>query len=155
MAIDAKVQYLAYSHLKAVINESKAKAGGVVVIDTKSGEILALAGEGEIALYASAQIMAELKATLAKPKLAPAIAATGDTAKGLIASYRHLVRNVRTKAIAEQISRDRDDDAILACAIAAKAGYLITGDNDLLVLGRYGDVDIATVATFLDMFSER
>ena len=121
----------------------------------RPGEILALAGEGEIALYASAQIMAELKATLAKPKLAPTIAATDDTAKGLIASYRHLVRNVRAKAITGQVSRDHDDDAILACAIAAKAGYLITGDKDLLVLGRYGDVDIVTVATFLDMFAKR
>ena len=121
----------------------------------KPGELFALAGEGDIALYASAQIMAELKATLAKPKLASAIAATGDTAKGLIVSYRHLVRNVRTKAINEQISRDSDDDAILACAIAAKAGYLITGDKDLLVLGRYRDVDIVTVAAFLDMFAKR
>ncbi len=43
LAIDSKVQYLAYSQLKAAVTENKAKAGGVVVIDTRSGEILALA----------------------------------------------------------------------------------------------------------------
>ena len=38
-----KIQYLAYSHLKQAVSDFNAKAGGVVVIDTKTGEILALA----------------------------------------------------------------------------------------------------------------
>ena len=42
LAIDSKIQYLAYSHLKATVAESKAKGGGVVVLDTRTGEILAL-----------------------------------------------------------------------------------------------------------------
>ena len=42
LAIDSKIQYLAYSHLKAAVTESKAKGGGVVVLDTRTGEILAL-----------------------------------------------------------------------------------------------------------------
>ncbi len=43
LALDSKVQYLAYSHLKQAVAEHKAKAGGAVVIDAKSGEVLALA----------------------------------------------------------------------------------------------------------------
>jgi len=42
LALDAKIQYLAYSTLKAVIADYKAKAGGVVVLDARNGEILAL-----------------------------------------------------------------------------------------------------------------
>lgn len=42
LAIDSKVQYLAYTHLKQALTEHRAKAGGVVVIDADSGEILAL-----------------------------------------------------------------------------------------------------------------
>jgi len=42
LAIDSKIQYLAYSHLKATVTEHKAKGGGVVVLDTRTGEILAL-----------------------------------------------------------------------------------------------------------------
>lgn len=42
LAIDSKIQYLAYSHLKATVTESQAKGGGVVVLDTRTGEILAL-----------------------------------------------------------------------------------------------------------------
>jgi cell division protein FtsI (penicillin-binding protein 3) len=43
LALDSKIQYLAYSHLKQAISDHKAKAGGVVVLDVRTGEILALA----------------------------------------------------------------------------------------------------------------
>ncbi|MBW7901676.1 MAG: penicillin-binding protein 2 [Rhodocyclaceae bacterium] len=43
LALDSKIQYLAYSHLKQAVAGHKAKAGGAVVVDAKSGEILALA----------------------------------------------------------------------------------------------------------------
>ena len=43
LALDSKIQYLAYSHLKAAVEKNNAKAGGAIVIDARSGEILALA----------------------------------------------------------------------------------------------------------------
>lgn len=43
LALDSKIQYLAYSQLKQAVTDFKAKAGSVVVVDTKTGEILALA----------------------------------------------------------------------------------------------------------------
>jgi cell division protein FtsI (penicillin-binding protein 3) len=43
LALDSKIQYLAYSHLKAAIEKNNAKAGGAIVIDSRTGEILALA----------------------------------------------------------------------------------------------------------------
>jgi cell division protein FtsI (penicillin-binding protein 3) len=42
LSIDSKIQYLAYSQLKATIDHHQAKAGGAVVIDARNGEILAL-----------------------------------------------------------------------------------------------------------------
>jgi cell division protein FtsI (penicillin-binding protein 3) len=43
LALDAKIQYLAYSQLRKAMIENKAKAGGIVVLDVKTGEVLALA----------------------------------------------------------------------------------------------------------------
>jgi len=42
LALDSKIQYLAYSQLKAAVETNKAKAGGAIVIDAHTGEILAL-----------------------------------------------------------------------------------------------------------------
>jgi cell division protein FtsI (penicillin-binding protein 3) len=43
LSIDSKLQYIAYSQLKEAVEKNKAKAGGIVVVDVKTGEILALA----------------------------------------------------------------------------------------------------------------
>jgi cell division protein FtsI (penicillin-binding protein 3) len=43
LALDSKIQYIAYSQLKQAVEHFKAKAGGVVVVDARTGEILALA----------------------------------------------------------------------------------------------------------------
>jgi cell division protein FtsI (penicillin-binding protein 3) len=43
LALDARLQHLAYSRLKQAVAEHKAKAGGVVVLDVRTGEVLALA----------------------------------------------------------------------------------------------------------------
>ncbi|MCU6432306.1 penicillin-binding protein 2 [Undibacterium sp. Jales W-56] len=42
LSIDSKVQYIAYTHLKEALEKHKAKAGGAVVLDVKTGEVLAL-----------------------------------------------------------------------------------------------------------------
>jgi cell division protein FtsI (penicillin-binding protein 3) len=43
LSLDSKIQYLAFTHLKEAVDKFKAKAGGVVVVDVKTGEVLALA----------------------------------------------------------------------------------------------------------------
>jgi cell division protein FtsI (penicillin-binding protein 3) len=43
LSIDSKVQYFAYQKLKDAVLQHKARAGSVVVIDTLTGEVLALA----------------------------------------------------------------------------------------------------------------
>jgi cell division protein FtsI (penicillin-binding protein 3) len=43
LALDSKIQYLAHSHLRDAVAQHRAKAGSVVVLDAKSGEVLALA----------------------------------------------------------------------------------------------------------------
>jgi len=43
LSLDSKVQYLAYREIKLAVEQHHAKAGSIVVLDAKSGEVLALA----------------------------------------------------------------------------------------------------------------
>ena len=43
LALDAKLQNLAFSQLKLAVDSNKARAGGIVVLDARTGEVLALA----------------------------------------------------------------------------------------------------------------
>jgi len=46
--------------------------------------------------------------------------------------------------LAQRVSRDADDDAVLACALAAKADLIVSGDRDLLTLKIFRDIPIVT-----------
>ena len=56
---------------------------------------------------------------------------------------------INAAALAFQVSRDIDDDAVLACAIAAQAHLIISGDKDLLVLHPWRGIDILNPADAL------
>ena len=45
LSIDRRIQYLAYRELKAAVSEHNARSGSVVVLDSRSGEVLALANQ--------------------------------------------------------------------------------------------------------------
>lgn len=52
------------------------------------------------------------------------------------------------------VCRDPNDDMILACAVAAGARYLVTRDQDLLVLRRYAGIDILPPETMLGLLRD-
>jgi putative PIN family toxin of toxin-antitoxin system len=47
-------------------------------------------------------------------------------------------------------SRDEDDNRVIETAVIGQATYIISGDKDLLVLGKYRQIIILTPTTFLD-----
>lgn len=53
-----------------------------------------------------------------------------------------------------EVCRDRDDDNVLACARAAQADYLVTGDADLLVLVSHGGTTIIAPRDFELLFED-
>lgn len=56
-------------------------------------------------------------------------------------------------AQAPKVCRDPDDDYASACAASGGADFLVTGDDDLLAVGRYREVIIVDARAFLAMLS--
>ena len=54
-----------------------------------------------------------------------------------------------------RLCRDPDDDKFLHCALSAGAKILVTGDKDLLSMGRVADVELLTPAAFLRRFTHK
>ncbi len=53
------------------------------------------------------------------------------------------------------VCRDADDDEFIACAVSASADFIVSGDKDLLDMGRYKSVRIISASMLLKMFSLR
>ncbi|MDQ5984966.1 MAG: hypothetical protein CSYNP_00664 [Syntrophus sp. SKADARSKE-3] len=50
------------------------------------------------------------------------------------------------------ICRDPNDDMVIACAVDAAADYIVTGDDDLLVLKKYKNIMIINPRNFEALF---
>jgi putative PIN family toxin of toxin-antitoxin system len=118
------------------------------------GQIIALAGDKRIQLVTSRALLDELGDVLHRPRLAKSVAQTGLNAKQMLESYKRLVTVVATRPLAQPVSRDSDDDAVLACAASARADLIVSGDKDLLVLGQFLGIPIVSVRDALMTVSQ-
>jgi len=55
----------------------------------------------------------------------------------------------------ERVCRDKDDDVVLATALAGKADVIVTGDDDLLVLEAFRGTRILSPRRFLELLDRR
>jgi putative PIN family toxin of toxin-antitoxin system len=96
-------------------------------------------------LYITDEILKEIITVMAGKKFNTSLAEISEYIK-IIESYsiKLLPKNKPT-----EISRDRDDNKILQCAIDGSVEFIITGDNDLLVLKEYNNVKIINPHEYL------
>jgi len=57
--------------------------------------------------------------------------------------------------INESVCRDKDDANIIGTAISGNAEFIITGDDDLLILKKYKDIEIVTPREFWERLKNR
>ena len=123
---------------------------GVLSAKGSSAEILRASRDGVFELVVSEMLLGELQRTLAYPKLRKRIPPEKAT------SFTNWVRDHGSLAEDPEDpppvgSRDPDDDYLLALAISRRA-YLVTGDQDLLVLSE--ELPILTPAQFVSKLRE-
>jgi len=111
-----------------------------------------LAGLGRrwYAVAVSAEVFAEYGAIAAQfqPRFPTCNSA------GALAWLRLKAKWVEPASLGKRRSRDPKDDPFLACALAARAGFVVTRDDDLLTLGKPFGIEIVTPARFLAWLRE-
>jgi len=101
-------------------------------------------------LIASPLILREFEGVLIKK-----FSATKNEARSALQLISEAVHHiVHPTEIVHGFCRDADDDAILACALAAESDYLVTGDTDLLALKVFRGIRIVTPREFELFFND-
>ena len=85
-----------------------------------------------------------------KEKLVNKFKYSTDTADQAVALFRSRMELVSPDALSVPVSRDPDDDNILAAALTGNCDYIVTGDKDLLVLNPFCDIRIVSPRVFID-----
>jgi putative PIN family toxin of toxin-antitoxin system len=111
----------------------------------KPFQLLELARAGKINLTVSKAILDEVADVLARKF---------DFTPADIVEARQwitgMARTVKPAVQLDVIKEDPPDNRILECAVAAGSDYIVTGDKDLLRLGRYDSIRVLSVSDFLE-----
>ena len=113
-------------------------------------KLLVRARKGECDLILSHDIIREFEKVLIK-KFALSRQEISDVRAILAETTKEIIRQVNP---IEPVCRDKDDNKILACALAADADFLITGDEDLLIMKKYGKTRIISPKAFEGLFAD-
>ena len=103
-----------------------------------------LARSGLIRAVSCRELIGELTEKL-EAKLAFSPEQTADT----LADFLTFLPLVNIPRMLEADPRDAEDNAVLECAIAGQAQFIISGDLDLLVLKNFREIEIVRAADFL------
>ena len=108
--------------------------------------------DGEFQLITSDKIIEELVSVLDEPRFDETI--DEDASARLITLIKRNAIIVHpTHAI--RICRDPKDNMIIETALAAKADTIVSGDKDLLELGKYQDIKILAPKDFWDLLPKK
>jgi putative PIN family toxin of toxin-antitoxin system len=116
------------------------------------GQILKLAKNQTITIFASEKILADLEVTLELPKFQSRKQYWGYTTQYLMAVVQKLTQPCVDRPLQVPQLRDPDDAVILATALVAKAEVIVTGDLDLLTLDNFENIPIITPKEFLSRY---
>ncbi len=79
---------------------------------------------------------------LSRRKFARRLNLAGVERQDLVLGYAALARIVSPARIPAVITEDPDDDEVLACALAARAAVIVSGDRHVLSLAEYRGIRI-------------
>ena len=106
--------------------------------------LLNQARAGTVELVTSHALLDGLAEVIARPKFASILQRTSRTPERILSELHALADIVAAPPLSLPVCRDPDDDAVLACALAAHADAIVSGDDDLLMLKEFQRISIIT-----------
>ena len=114
-------------------------------------QLLSAAESGRMVLYTSPALVEELADVLTRRKFASRLAMREVTPVELVAGYVKLTRLILPTLLRTVlVETDPSDDIVLACALAARAHYVVSGDAHLLTLQHHHPFRIVSPLTLLN-----
>lgn len=112
-------------------------------------ELLRKIEQGKAKVYITREILKEVEQVIKRPKFNQVMKTAGLTPEQIIQKIVSLSHLVIAPRITVKVCRDEKDNKFLECAESARVDYIISGDEDLLVLKEYNGIPIARTWSIL------
>ena len=100
-------------------------------------------------LVTSLYLVEELAHVLTYPRIAKRLRLDEAELAAVLADLLSRAQVVPGQLSLPGVTRDPKDDAVVACAVEGEAGYIVSGDQDLLTLGEFRGIRIVTPREYL------
>lgn len=135
--------------LRVVVDTNVLISGLFGIKASPSAQILNAIRIQKIIIVTSPVILEEIGEVISRERVVKRIKMTSAERSDFMNKLIERSEVTAGKQLLQLISRDIKDDKFLACAIEAKADYVVTGDEDLLDLKEYEGIKIVTPRQFL------
>lgn len=109
---------------------------------------------GKLDLYTSPVLLDELAEVLSRAKFDRKITASTFSAEQLVWRYARLAHRVVPDVVERVVQSDPDDDHVIACAVAANADLIVSGDRALHGIGTYRGIRITNAREALEILAK-
>ena len=131
-----------------VVVDTNVYVSGTIVASTPPGKILQAVYNNMMTLALSEPILEEIREVLARPYFAQHLKWTHVQLDQYIEDLR-LVAVVVPGTTPITICRDPKDNMIISCALEVGADFIVSGDEDITVLGEFRNIPILTPREFV------
>ena len=109
--------------------------------------------EGRYTIVTSLYLVEELTHVLSYPRIAERLLMNDEEVEALLAALLSQAAVTPGQLRLPGVTRDPKDDAVVACAKEGEADYIVSGDQDLLVLGEYEGIQVITPRQFVEILA--
>ena len=139
------------SDIRVVVDTNVLISGLFGIKDSPSSQILNAIRSQKIILVTSPVILEEAVEVMNRKRIVKLTKMSPKERADFMDQLIERSEVTAGKQLQQMIGRDAKDDKFLACAVEAKADYIISGDEDLLDLKEYEGIKIVTPRQFLEI----
>ena len=116
----------------------------------KPRSVVDLGRNGQISIFTSSQIEKEIN-----KKLKTKFGLSDEEVAQILFDFSTFTLPIKASRKITVIDDDPDDDKFIECAVASRAGFIVSGDKHLLNLKEYKGIKIMKAADFLSLFLKK
>ncbi len=116
----------------------------------KPRSVVDLGRNGQVSIFTSSQIEKEIN-----KKLKIKFGLSDEEVAQILFDFSTFTLPIKVSRKITVIDDDPDDDKFIECAVASRAGFIVSGDKHLLNLKEYKGIKIMKAADFLSLFLKK